>query len=121
MEKQIITKIDLEQFTGTENFYRYHGILLTDGSHYLAEKAKCFWLIDLIESHSVEKRWLGQEDFIVCKLSVQDSVGEVVFDDGNGNVLARQNIPFTDFPLDEVKLYLVAAERNFVLMLPSEY
>jgi len=40
-----------------------------------------------------------------------------IADDGNGNELLRQAIPYTDFPLDEITLYLT--ERT--LLLPGEY
>ena len=120
MEKKI-TETDLAQFIGTEEYYRYYNLLLTDGAHYLAEQAECFWLMDLIASHASIKRWLGKEDFITCKLTVQDTVGEVVFDDGNGNILARQHIPFTDFPLEKIELFIARGEDNFVVMLPGEY
>lgn len=121
MENQTITIQDLAQFTGTEQYYQYHNVLLTDGAYYLAEKAGCFWLMDVIWSHSLENRWFGKEDFITCNLTVQDSTGDVVFDDGNGNILANQHIPFTDFPLDQIQLYIVRGEYNFVIMLPGEY
>lgn len=121
MENKTITKSELAQFTGSEYYYRFHDMLLTDGAKYLAEKAECFWLMDVIWSHATEKGWFGQEDFITCKLTVQDSVGNVVFDDGNGNILATQQIPFTDFPLDKITLYIVRGEHYFVVMLPGEY
>lgn len=121
MEKQKITQNDLVQFSGTEKYYRHQTLLLTDGVFYLAEKAECFWLMDVIWSHAMEKRWFGKEDFITCKLTVQDTVGEVIFDDGNGRILITQHIPFTDFPLNQIQLYIVRGERNLVIMLPGEY
>ena len=121
MENKTITKVELAQFTGTENYYQYHNMLLTDGTYYLSEKAGCFWLMDLIYSHNLENRWFGKEGFITCKLIVQDTSGDVVFDDGNGNILANQHIPFTDFPLDNIQLYIVRGDRQFVVMLPGEY
>lgn len=121
MENKKITDSDLAQFTGTENYYRYQSLLLTDGAYYLAEKAGCFWLMDFIWSHAMENRWFGKEDFITCKLTVRDNAGDVVFDDGNGNILVTQHVPFTDFPMDEIQLYIVRGERNFVIMLPGEY
>lgn len=122
MENKTITiKNELSQFIGTENYYRYHNLLLTDGAYYLAEAANCFWLMDAVWAHSSTKRWLGKEDFISCKLYVQDSVGKLTFDDGNKNILASQHIPYTDFPLDKVQLFLVRGEGQFVVMLPSEY
>ena len=38
-------------------------------------------------------------------------------DDGNDNIVYTQRIEYTDFPLDEIKLYFV----NNVIHLPSEY
>ena len=38
-------------------------------------------------------------------------------DDGNGREVARQDIEFTDFPLDQIKLYLAEG----TLLLPGEY
>lgn len=121
MDNKKITKSELAQFTGTEKHYRYQSLLLTDGAYYLAEKAGCFWLMDVIWSHAMENRWFGKEDFITCKITVQDNVGDVVFDDGNGNILATQHVPFTDFPLDQIQLFIVRGERNLVVMLPGEY
>lgn len=112
-------KNELSQFTGTENYYRYHNLLLTDGAYYLAQTAQCFWLIDVIWSHVGQ--WLGKEDFITCKLTVNASVGNVVFDDGNKNVLAAQTIPYTDFPLEKVQLFIVRENTQFVVMLSTEY
>jgi hypothetical protein len=111
----------LAQFTGTEKYYRYQNLLLTDGAYYLAEKAGCFWLMDVIWSHAMENGWFGKEDFITCKLTVQENVGDVVFDDGNGNILVTQHLPFTDFPMEENQLYIVRGETSFVVMLPGEY
>lgn len=121
MEKQKITHSELAQFSGTEHYYRYHSLLLTDGAFYLAEKAECFWLMDVIWSHAMENRWYGKEDFITCKLTVQDTVGDVVFDDGNGRILVTQHITFTGFPLEQIQLFIVRGECNFVVMLPGEY
>ena len=114
-------KNDLIQFTGTEHYYRYYDLLLTDGAYYLAEKAACFWLMDAIWAHAHSERWLSKEDFITCKLSVCNSMGELTFDDGNRNILASQHIPYTDFPLDTIQLFIVRQETQFVVMLPGEY
>ena len=49
---------------------------------------------------------VAQEDFQVWKLQVRaDRSATVLCDDGNGNVVYTQEIPFTDFPLDEVNAY----------------
>ena len=45
----------------------------------------------------------------------------MIYDDGNGNELARQEIPYTDFPMEAVLLYACWDGEHWVIMLPSEY
>jgi hypothetical protein len=45
----------------------------------------------------------------------------MVYEDGNGHEHARQEIPFTDLPLNEVTLYACWDGEHWVIMLPSEY
>ena len=53
---------------------------------------------------------------------VNDDVGLVITEDGNYGEIYRQEIPFTDFPLDEITLWAIKNELNgFTIMLPSEY
>ena len=110
----------LFQFTGTERYYpisRRH--LLTDGTKYLAEQAECFWMMDAIASHLME---IGTADwFVVVKTTVKDAAALMVYEDGNGQEHARQEIPFTDFPLAEITLYACWDGEHWVIMLPSEY
>ena len=110
----------LARFTGTERYYRisrHH--LLTDGTKYLAEEAECFWMMDAIASHLSE---IGTEDwFVQVKLQVHGIQATMIYDDGNGNELARQEIPYTDFPMEAVSLYACWDGEHWVIMLPSEY
>jgi len=50
MTKKTLSKSDLAQFTGSENWYR-HGInrnvLYTEGVQYVAEHGGAHWLLDL--------------------------------------------------------------------------
>ena len=112
---------DLDYFTGTTNYHQlYHGIILTDGALYLAEKGGCFWLMDLYASYL----WLldgNVEPFTVLRLTRKNDSADVVIDDGNGNTLYTQHIEYTDFPLAEIKLYASWTVEFWVLMLPSEY
>jgi len=61
-----VRKLDLQtlnQFTGTTQYRRIgprH--LLTDGTHYLAEQAECYWLMGEIALHLTE---LGRKDLFV--------------------------------------------------------
>ena len=112
---------DLRQFTGSENWYR-HGlvrdVLYTDGAKYLAEHGEAYWLLDQIALAQHDKR-LAREEFQLWKLIVEqdDDSAVLTCDDGNGLILYREDIEFTDFPLPEVTLYCV----NNTILLPSEY
>jgi hypothetical protein len=110
----------LTHFTGSEHYYRIsRRHLLTDGTKYLSEGAGAFWMMDAIASHLSE---IGTEDwFVVVKVKVQDSKATMVYEDGNGNEHARQDIPYTDFPIDEISIYACWDGEHWVLMLPSEY
>ena len=106
---------DLNQFTGTENYYRHWtrcGVF-TDGVKYLAEQAGAYWLIDAVFSYR------RRESFQVLTLRKNDDNSAVLTmqEDSGEPVKVRQTIPFTDFPLDQIKLYLI----DSVLLLTSEY
>src|SRR6266545_2852011 len=48
---------ELRQFIGTERYYRHFtGMLYTDGIRYLADRAGCYWLIDVVASYQSELR-----------------------------------------------------------------
>ena len=93
----------LTQFIGTEHYYRIsRRHLLIDGTKYLAEHAECFWMMDAIASHLSE---IGTSDwFVQVKVTVQNSRATIIYDDGNGNEHARQEVHYTDFPLDMITL-----------------
>jgi hypothetical protein len=53
-------------------------------------------------------------------ISGQFSVG-VNNEDGSGSEHARQEIPYTDFPMYAISLYACWDGEHWVIMLPSEY
>lgn len=110
----------LSHFTGTERYYRIsRRHLLTVGTKYLAEEAECFWMMDAVASHLSE---IGTADwFVLVRVTVQGTRAAMVYEDGNGHEHARQEIPFTDFPLAEQTLYACWDGEHWVIMLPSEY
>ncbi|WP_193200952.1 DUF6876 family protein [Nostoc sp. MG11] len=111
---------DLEQFTGSEVVYRHWlGILrYTEGVKHLAQITQCYWLLDAIGSY---QHRLGSNprlrDFQVWRLVVENQSGVLICEENTDKEVLRQEIPYTDFPLSEITLYL--AQK--VLMLPSEY
>ena len=113
------TEFDLEQCTGTENYYKpsFSGIMVTDGVQYLAYNAKAFWLIDAIASH--QTKHIAAVPFQIWELTVNEDKTAVltVKEDNDCPILVKQHIPYTDYPMPKIKLWLV----DRVLMLPSEY
>jgi len=116
-----LTAEDLHHFTGSENWYRHslnRKVLYTDGAQYLAQHGGAYWLLDSIAIAQAHVKAVKAEQVQVWTLKVNpDSTALLTCDDGNGHVVYDQSIPFTDFPLPEVKLYFC----NNVIMLPGEY
>jgi hypothetical protein len=110
----------LNQFIGTEKYYRIsRRHLLTDGTKYLAEEAECFWMMDAIASHLCE---IGTEDwFVLIRVQVTEGRAVMIYEDGNDREHARQEIPYTDFPMHAISLYACWDGEHWAIMLPSEY
>lgn len=118
-------KEGLQHFHGTEMFYQIPLLQtrFTDGLKYLAEVAECFWLIT--DTSVIGKSLMDHSRFITIDYKrfsreMQESKGyeaEIIYSDGNDNILEKHGYRVTDFPLDELRLYFV----NDTLMLPSEY
>ena len=110
-------KQELRGFTGTEQYYpHWLGFRFTDGVKFLAEKANCFWLLDAVGSYQHK---LKKIPFQVWTLKVNEDKTAVLEmkEDTGQPILVRQEIKYTDFPMQEVKLFYIEG----VLLLPSEY
>lgn len=129
-------KSGLAGFYGTEGYHRfswlYPRLLLTDGAKWLSEVAGAYWLMDAIGSHQPkamkdEKGMLQNMQFWSlkkCKSNEKTgrSSAHLICERDTDDVAIRQLIEYTDFPLDEIKLYVVAdGNGNMIVMLPSEY
>ncbi|MEI2780912.1 MAG: DUF6876 family protein [Candidatus Competibacter sp.] len=109
---------NLLQFTGTEHWYQhplFRRYLFTDGVRYVAENCGAFWLMDAIFACQLEPK-VKREEFQVWVLKVKDRSAVLTCDNGNGNIVYQQEIPFTDFPLAEITMYF----ENSTLCLPAE-
>lgn len=122
MDKQEIGafKAALHQFTGSEVFYRhslFRGYVYTEGVQYMAEKAGAYWLVDHILSNQV-LAVLKDQPFQVWQIKVnEDESAGITVEDGNDMELTSFQIDYTDFPLEEMTLWLI----DQTLLLPSEY
>jgi hypothetical protein len=120
METQQLTPSELSQFTGTDNWYRHaivRKMLYTDGVRYMMVKAGAYWLIDEIAFQQFHPR-VKREEFQVwtLKVNLDESTAVLHCEDDNGRVLCSKPISYTDFPLEEIKIYVSAN----VILLPSE-
>ena len=112
----------LAQCTGTEQYHRTHpGLLATDGAKYLADAAGAYWLLDI--TWSVLPKIADEFAVLEPRLEEGTSRAEVLIHNGRKpkTVYCRQGIPYTDFPLPSVKLYIQENGLERVVMLPGEY
>jgi hypothetical protein len=98
-------------------------MMLTAGALYVAENGGggAYWVVDAIASYQRFKP-CRNEAFQHWKLTVaENKSAELIGDDGNGNILIRQQFRITDFDLPDVEFYVTQDVRCRVIMLPSEY
>ena len=111
---------ELKKFYGSTTLYKHLlGLRYTEGIQYLAQEANCYWLLDAIASHQT-KQFLSNarlREFQIWHLRVQENSGILICEWDTNQEVLRQEIEYTDFPLNHIKLYLVEK----VLMLPNEY
>jgi len=131
MDAETLTT-NLRHFCGTENYYKHWlGILYTAGVQYLAKNAQAYWLIDAIGSHQPKalrnqrlrefQLWflhVGKEHEFIKPKGSNAAVLTCWEDSPTASTKPAiiQQIPFTDFPLKEIKLYL----KKKILLLPDE-
>lgn len=122
----------LAEFQGTNNYFKNMlGLRYTDGIKFLADNAECYWLIDAIASYQKTalnnpnlaefQLWIlvvgNNHEFI--KPNPENDAVLTCWEDTPGccdKPAIAQQIPFTDFPLPSIELYV----EGGVLMLPSE-
>jgi hypothetical protein len=119
----------LAQFTGTEPWYRHglaRGVTYTDGVKYVAEQAGAYWLVDIVAIAQRNDAGVTGESFQHWTLTVHDDASATITcDDGDGNIVYRQKIDWTDFPREGIQFYCCEDSTTpglkRVILLPSEY
>ncbi|AZA79673.1 hypothetical protein HIO71_13955 [Chryseobacterium aquaticum] len=104
-----------DSFMGTESYYSYIGkLLLTDGVITIAREESCFWFLDCIASYQYSEKF-QKEEFQVWKIErIEANRFNLSATDGNDNVLATQDIEFSDFFFNEFTIW----KEDNVLLLP---
>ena len=111
----------LMYFSGADERYRHwtRRLIYTEGVHYLVENGAA-WLVDAVASYQGDRRLLKQrlKEFQLWELR-RVGQGAVLScrEDSDEEPVITQEIEFTDFPLETIKLYVC----DGTLMLPSEY
>lgn len=115
-----LTEAELRQFTGSEHWYRHplnRNVLYTDGGKHVADEGGAYWLLDAIALAQLTIQAVAGEEFQSWRLRVRpDQTATLTCEDGNYNTVYTQEIPYTDFPVPEVVLWL----ENNTIYLPSE-
>ncbi|MBV9068509.1 MAG: hypothetical protein JO093_13645 [Acidobacteria bacterium] len=118
MDKEEL-RLALTKFAGTVNYYRHwtRAFHYTDGVAFLADNAGAYWLLDHIAAMQKRARRDSQlREFQAWKLTVNGTRGVIACLRDKDDEAFRDELPFTDFPLAEITLYL----QDGVLYLPSE-
>ena len=110
---------------GTEHYWKVfpddNAFKITDGVKVMAEMCEAFWLVaDIFACQLTQKakREAFQTWTLTLNTEGKSSNALLVGENGNGKLIAKLEIPYTDFPLPEgITLFL----EDGVLLLPSEH
>jgi hypothetical protein len=127
-----LTHADLHQFTGDLERYRHPlspQVIYTPGVRYVAEKGHAYWLIDAIASYfgsPVMREAMRIDprirDMQFWRLHVNGGKAVLVAEaDAGEEPFIRQEIPYTDFPLDAIDIWAGFDGTHWTLYLPSEH
>ena len=105
----------LAQCHCSENYWKNDALCFqyTDGIKFLHESCEAYWLLIAISGYS------RKEPFQLWQLKVKENCSAVLTmrEDTGQPTKVRQEIVYTDFPLQEISIYLI----DGILLLPSEY
>ncbi len=118
----MLTQADLARFSGTANYYQHwlRQFAYTDGVQYIAEEGGAYWLIDAIASYQpklLKDTMLQEFQHWILQVDLNNQKAQLICERDSNDVVLTQDIEFTDFPLEQIRLYVVSKD----LMLPSEY
>ena len=128
-----LSHADLRQFTGSLERFRHPlnpRVIYTPGVQFLAEQAGAYWLLDVIASYYGSPQMAQAiaadarlADMQFWRLDVHETGGATVVcrADSGEEPAIRQDIRFTDFPLDHADVWAAFDGRFWTLYLPSEH
>lgn len=127
-----LTYADLDQFIGDDIRYTHplnRNVIYTPGVRYLAQAGAAYWLIDAIasyfvsdEMHQAMKRDSRLKSLQFWRLDVKDERGVLTAVADTGiEPFIRQEIEYTDFPLECVEIWAGFDGSLWTFYLPSEH
>lgn len=125
-KEQILS--ELAQFYGTQAYHTFsslfRNLVLTDGAKYLADACGCYWLFDIVGSLLVTDKkmvsYFKRQSPVVVRIKKNDKGGALVSIGSEKKPVYTQEIPYTDFPLNEYEFLVGDNGDCFVAMLWSE-
>jgi len=118
-----LTQGDLDHFIGTTQWFKHFlGYLYTEGVRHVAEEGEAYWLLDAIFSWQTPTLKSYEHQFWSLTVTLEDETRNATLQCVSdtlpyGEILATQEIGYTDFPMDHIELWFA----NNVLYLPSEH
>lgn len=125
---KLLSQADLHSeicnFSGTENWYKHSltGFLYTDGVKHCAETFGMYWFLDIVFLKN-KPRLLDEFQVWTLSKNLENNSCTIVADNGDEDddgikkILYTQNIPYTDFPYQQIQFFFTGN----VLLLPNEY
>jgi len=108
---------ELAQFTRSGKHHEhFKGFHYTEGIKYLADRLRCYWLVDLVGSYQSQ---LPNTPFQLWRLQAEWNQSAVLTmaEDAEKPAILSHEIRYTDFRLREFSFYCV----DRVMMLKGEY
>lgn len=136
---QKVSERDLARFTCTQEYHRHNQylfpfLLLTDGCHFLRERAQCYWLFDAIGSHLFHNRkiepYRQKQQGMFWELTVEADKSAILTCSWDTNEeIDGQAIAFTDIgnytDIKTVRIWtfptFLEGQTVWICLLPSEY
>lgn len=106
---------ELTGFYGTDSYYKLTitPILATDGVKYFADKGKAYWAVS---DMCIEAMFM-KEPFLSITVTSTGKKADIIYTDGNDNILKKKHYAHTDLEQGEYKFYIT----DGVILLTSEY
>jgi hypothetical protein len=122
-------KAGLAGFYGTDGYHKlsiFPGLVATDGVAWLCKNADCYWLFDeiaLAQRLPAIRNNEMLQDIQFWQLTVNDGSAVLVCCEDEGKPVYEKEIPMTDFPLPEQKIWVGPGPEGTykVALLPAEH